>query len=291
MAPPIARRTGFSRRAQYGVFIGYVVAATGIVVGAILMLLSAFNPPAFAALRSAVAEITTPVSSGLAGLRRAASIPGGLSDYFGGADKIRALREQLENEHAIVMRARMINAENRRLRALLRVREVEATPVVVARLVSSTAASTRRFATLNAGRHQGVRPGQPVRGPDGLIGRILETGFNTARVLLLTDAESIVPVRRTRDGLPAIASGRGDGALDIRSAASVNVPFKAGDAFVTSGAGGIYPPNIPVGRVIADSSDTALGRPFANPDSLDFALVQHAFLPPPPPTPPAADAR
>ena len=282
MAPPLSRRTGFSRRAQYSVFIGYVAAAIGIVVGAILVLLSVFNPPAFAAVRSAVAEVTTPISSGLAGLRRAATVPGGLTDYFGGAGKIRALEEQLRREHAIVMRARMINAENRRLRALLRIRDVDVTTIVAARLVSSTAASTRRFATLNAGRRQGVEPGQPVRGPEGLIGRVLETGPNAARILLLTDAESIVPVRRTRDGLPAIVSGRGDGLLDVRSASSANVPFKAGDMFVTSGTGGLYPPNIPVARVLADTGDTAAARMLANPDSLDYAIVQKAFLPAPP---------
>ena len=278
MAPPLSRRTGFSRRAQYGVFIGYVAAASGVLVGAVLVLLSTFNPPVFATMRSAVAEITTPISSGFAGVRRAATMPGGLSDYFGGASEIRALKEQLRQEHAIVMRARMINAENRRLRALLRVRDVETTTVVAARLVSSTAASTRRFATLNAGNRQGVAPGQPVRGPEGLIGRVLETGPNAARILLLTDPESIVPVRRTRDGLPAIVSGRGDGQLDIRSASSANVPFRAGDTFVTSGTGGLYPPNIPVARVLADSGDTATARTLANPDSLDFAIVQRPFL-------------
>lgn len=285
MAPPRSRRTGFSRRAQYGVFIGYVAAASGVVVGLVLVLLSMFNPPAFAAVRSAVAEVTTPISSGLASLRRAATVPGGLADYFGGADKIRALRKQLDDEHAIVLRARMINLENRRLRALLRVRDADGVDVVTARLVGSTGTSTRRFATLNAGRLQGVELGQPVRGPEGLIGRVLETGLNAARVLLLTDAESIVPVRRTRDGLPAIVSGRGDGLLDVRAASAANAPFRAGDLFVTSGTGGLYPPNIPVARVLADSRDTASARMLANPDSLDFAVVQQPFLPPLPPPP------
>lgn len=290
MAPPFARRTGFSRRAQYGVFIGYVAAATGVVVGAALMLLSTFNPPAFSALRAGVAEITTPVSSALAGLRRIASAPAAIADYFGGAEAARSLRKQLREEHAIVMRARMINAENRRLRALLRIRDVEPTAIVAARLVSSSASSTRRFATLNAGNRQGVGPGQPVRGPEGLIGRVLETGPNSSRVLLLTDPDSIVPVRRTRDGLPGIVAGRGDGQLDVRSAGSANALFRAGDTFVTSGAGGLYPPNIPVARITRDARDIAVARTLANPDALDFAIVQQPFLPalPPPPPPPGA---
>jgi rod shape-determining protein MreC len=118
-----------------------------------------------------------------------------------------------------------------------------------------------------------------------LIGRILETGPNTARVLLLTDPESVVPVRRIRDGMPALAAGRGDGLLDIRSAGSANAAFEPDDIFVTSGAGGIYAPNIPVARVIKRARDIALASSFAQPDTLDFALVQQAFMPPAPPVP------
>jgi rod shape-determining protein MreC len=281
MAPPLNRRTGFSRRAQYGLFLSYVVAGVGVVVGLGLLLLSRLDPPAFSALRTGVAELTTPVASGLNGIRRAATIPAGVTDYFGGAQKIRALRKQIDEDRAMMMRARTLNAENRRLRALLQVRDSEAVPVVAARLVASTASSTRRYATLNAGSRQGVASGQPVRGPDGLIGRVLEVGPNSARVLLIIDAESIVPVRRTRDGLPAIISGRGDGLLEVRSAASVNAPFHVGDAFVTSGTGGLYPPNIPVARALANARDVATARAFANPDALDFALVQRVFLPDP----------
>ncbi len=289
MAPPIARRTGFSRRAQYGVFIGYVVAAGLALVGAVLVLLSLFNPPAFATVRSVAAEITTPVSSGLDGIRRGFASLGSLGDHIGGANKIRALNKRIADDNATVLKARMLVQENYRLRRLLALRDASTDAVVTARLVSSTASSTRRFATLNAGSAQGVRPGQPVRGPEGLVGRVLEAGFYTARILLLTDAESIVPVRRTRDNLPAIASGRGDGLLDVRSAGSVNAPFRAGDLFVTSGTGGIYPPNVPVAKVTENARDAALARPFANPDTLDFAVVQPAFLPAlPPPPPPGA---
>ncbi len=286
MAPSRNQRPGFSRRAQYSLFLGYVAAAGGAVIGAILLVISTLNPPLFAALRSGVAEVTTPLSSGLHTIRRAIiDVPGGVDDYFDVVDQNRRMHQQLVDEREVVLRARTLNLENRRLRRLLAIRDVTPGSVVTARLVSSSASSARRFATLNAGRFQGVRPGQPVRGPEGLIGRVLETGPNTARILLLTDAESVVPVRRTRDGLPAIASGRGDGWVDMRSATLADAEFRAGDAFVTSGAGGIYPPGIPVARVFQPARDTAAARVFANPDALDFALVQQAYLPPLPPPP------
>ncbi len=286
MAPPRNRRPGFSRRAQYGLFLGYVIAVGGALVGAALLLISTFNPPAFAALRSTLAEVTTPVSSGFAWVRNGiAGVPGGIASYFGVRAENARLKAKVATDEKLVVDARTLTRENERLRAMLKLRDVAPNIVVVARLVNSTASSTRRYATLNAGSWQGVRHGQPVREPDGLIGQVIETGPNTSRVLLVVDAESIVPVRRVRDGVPAIASGRGDGMIDIRSASVANMLFQPGDTFVTSGTGGVFPPDIPVARIVKTARDLALAEPSANPNSLDFAMVQQVFLAEPPPAP------
>ncbi|MES2754195.1 MAG: rod shape-determining protein MreC [Pseudomonadota bacterium] len=276
---PSNRRPGFSRRAQYSLFLGYVIAGVGAIGGVGLLALSTFDPVAFRALRGGVAEVTTPVSSALAaGVRTLAGVPAWASDYIAVADQNRALKREIDNQRAMIMRARTLSYDNRRLRALLKVRDGVSEPVVAARLVNSSASSTRRYATLNAGAWQGVRPGQPVRGPDGLIGRTIAVTPNTTRVMLLADPESIVPVRRTRDGLSAIAVGRGDGWIELKSAAASAVDFARGDVFVTSGTGGLFPPGIPVARVIEKASDTALGRTFAQPDTIDYALVMKVFV-------------
>ena len=288
MAPARDRRTGFSRRRQYGVFMGYVLAIAGAVVGAVLLVVSTFNPPAFSALRMTVAGVTTPVSSGLAWVGSGvAAVPRAIGTYFFVRQENVALRAEVDRTRALLMRARTIAYDNRRLRTLLAVRDRSVDPIVTARLVSSTASSGRRYALLNAGRWSGVRPGMPVRGPDGLVGRVVETGPNAARELLLTDGDSIVPVRRTRDGLPAIVAGRGDGMVDVRSVNATNVKFAAGDLFVSSGIGGIYAPGVPVARVLKAGQDSVIARTYADPDTLDFALVEGAFLPMPPraPTP------
>ena len=286
MAPARDRRTGFSRRRQYGVFMGYVLAVAGAVVGLVLLVASTFNPPAFSALRMGVAGVTTPISTGLATVGSSISgIPDAIGNYFFVKQENVALRADRERTRALLMRARTIAYDNRRLRSLLAIRERSTAPVVTARLVSSSASSGRRYALLNAGRWNGVLPGMPVRGPDGLIGRVVETGPNAARILLLSDGDSIVPVRRTRDGMPAIAAGRGDGMIDIRSVNATNVRFNAGDLFVTTGTGGIYAPGVPVARVTKAGSDSVMARAFADPDTLDFALVERMFMPVPPPRP------
>lgn len=291
MAPPRNRRPGFSRRAQYGLFIGYVIAATGALVGAILLILSAVDPTGFAALRMAVAEATAPVSTAMSSVTRGlAAIPNAIGDHFGTVGENRRLKQKIEANRELLMRARTLVNDNRRLKALLNVRERTSDTVAVARIVSSSASSTRRFGLLNAGHDQGVREGQPVRGPEGLIGRVLEAGPDVARVLLLTDPDSVVPVRRTRDGLPAIATGRGDGLLEIKPVSIGDPVPKPGDVLMSSGTGGIYPPDIPVARVVRSGRDSAVARPFARPGTLDVAIVQRAFFPLPPPLPPANEA-
>lgn len=280
------RRPGFSRRAQYSLFASYVLAIAGAVIGIVLLVASRFDPPAFAAVRSAAAEVTAPVSSASSAvIGWFAAIPENIGTYFRVHGENADLRAEVARDRALVLQARTIVRDNRRLRGLLKLREADSQPLVTARIVSSTASSTRRFGVLNAGRWQGVLPGQPVRGPDGLIGRVVETGPNTARVLLITDPESVIPVRRLSDGMPALAAGRGDGMVDIRSVQTANAKLRPGDRFVTSGTGGIFAPGVLVARVVAAGSDNAPAEPYARPDTLDFALVSRAFLPPPPPTP------
>ncbi|WP_298673258.1 rod shape-determining protein MreC [uncultured Sphingomonas sp.] len=284
MAPSRDRRPGFSRRAQYSLFLTYILAIAGAVVGAVLLALSSFNPTAFAALRAAVREVTMPVSSGLsAAFGTVAGAPDAIASYFRVHGENEELRAELKRRQAAILQAQIVVQDNRRLRGLLKLRDGTPGTVVTARIVSSSASSTRRFGILNAGSWQGVREGQPVRGPDGLLGRIVETGPNTARVLLLTDPTSIVPVRRIGDGMPALAAGRGDGMIDIRSVDTADARLRPGDRFVTSGTGGIYMPGVLVARVVRAGSDTAPAQPYARPDTFDFALVSEAFVPPPPP--------
>jgi len=274
------RSPGFSRRAQYGLFLGYVATVAGAVVAGVILLVSTFDPRTFTLLRTAAAELTTPVASAASFISsNIRMIPNTVGDYFALKQRNEGLRKQIENDLALTQRARALNYENQRLKQLLNLQERSSSVVVAARLVSSSASSTRRYAMLNAGSRQGVGDGQPVRGPIGLIGRIVETGPNTARVLLLTDPESIVPVRRARDGVPAIIAGRGDGTLEVRSVNATNVEFQPGELLVTSGIGGIFFPNVPVARIISRSRDLATARPLSPPDTLDLALVEAAYLP------------
>ena len=290
MAPPRNRRPGYSRRAQYTNFLGYVITVAGAMVALVLLLVSKLDPAAFSALRSGAAEITAPISRGAGAVTSTiGGIPDWIGSFFGVRGENARLKEQIAHDRQYLLQAKAIAYENLRLKKLLNMREPQVVDIANARLVSSSGSSTRRYALLYAGLLQGVHAGMPVRTADGIIGRVVEAGPDTARVLMLIDPESVVPVRRLSDGAPGFATGRGDGMLDVKPITLASGFYSPGDVLVTSGAGGIYPPNLPVAKVMTRNRDGSVARPFARPDALDFAAVMKAYMPPPPG--PAPDTR
>jgi rod shape-determining protein MreC len=280
MAPPSTRRPGFSRRAQYGLFLGYVLAVAGILFAVLLLLIAAVDPKGFAALRGAALDLTTPVTSaGRSVVGFFGGIGDSISDYFRAGSQNAELRRRLDQSRRQLVEARSTALENKRLKALLKLSDTSADQVAVARIVGSSFDSARRLATLSAGGSSGIKIGQPVRGPDGLIGRVIETGRWASRVLLVTDAASNVPVRLVRDGTPAMASGHGDGTIDLKTLEVGRNPFRRGDVLVTSGTGGLYPPGIPVAMVVRAEHDRTVARPIANPGEIDFAIVLNIYQP------------
>ena len=279
MAPPIHRRPGYSRKAQYSLFATYVLAIAGTVVAGLLLLISIADPTGFAALRNTASETTAPVARFFDSVRRTANDMGeNLSAYFDAASKNKAMSRQAEKNRTKLIEANAVRLENRRLRALLDlVESEEGNKVAIGRLISSSISSSRRIATLSIGSSQGVAPGQPIRGPNGLIGRIIEAGPNTAKVLLISDAENVIPVLRLPDGLPALASGMGNGMVMIRPVDLGVNPFKKGDVITTSGNGGLYPPNIPYARVVRKTADGAMAMPLASPGNSPYVIVMRPY--------------
>jgi rod shape-determining protein MreC len=288
MAPPRHRDRGFSRRIQYGLFFGYVGAGMGVVAGLALVLIARFDPIAFQGIRGLALDMTTPFSAVTRPIvRGGGSLASDVGDYFNAASENRQLRAQLAEAQRGLIQARVLAFENARLKRTLRLVGDQARPIVAARIVGSDLSGMRRFATLAAGSADGVAPGQPVRAADGLVGRIAEVGAHAARIVLLTDGGSAVPLRVVRTGEPALGEGRGEGALEIHSTMVGGPGFRRGDLLVTSGVGGVFPPDLPVAVVTSTSGEIATALPLAAPAKLDFALVLPQAPAPPPVAPPA----
>jgi rod shape-determining protein MreC len=280
MAPPRRRRTGQSRRAQYGRFITYVIAVVGVVLSLGLVALSVLDPRGFQAVKAIALDVTAPISSaGRAVFREVTGFGQSIGDYFEAGSQNGELRDRVRELEAQLSSAQAAQLDNARLRQLLQLRDATADEIASGRLVTSSWDSSRRSAVLSVGSNQGVAYNMPVRAAEGLIGRVTEVGHWGARVLLIVDGASTVPVRSARDGSPALAVGTGDDELRLEMIEVGTNPFQPGDMLVTSGVGGIYPPDVPVAEVVRIEGDFAFARPLASPSRIDYAIVQPLYQP------------
>jgi rod shape-determining protein MreC len=273
-------RPGWSRRAQYGLFFSFLALIAGILIGLFLLALSIVSPARFDSVRGAALDVTGPVASGLHEVT--STVDGlftGAGNYWDAAGQNGKLKRERDAMARQILTANAVLQENRQLKALLKLRERERDAVAVGRLVGSSFSSPRRFAILSAGSSDGVRIGMPVRSPDGLVGRVIDAGTLASRVLLVSDRNNIVPARVLRGGLPVIAQGRGDGTIDVRPLEVGRNPFRRGDIIITSGTGGLYPPLVPIARVVKLDDDGAVALPLADPARVSFALVEPPYEP------------
>jgi rod shape-determining protein MreC len=273
-------RPGWSRRAQYGLFFSFLAVIAGIIVGLFLLVLSLVAPQSFQSVRGAALDITGPVASALHEVTATGEgLVTGAGNYWDAANQ----NAELKRENAAMLRrmveAKAILQENEQLKATLQLRQHVHDTIAVGRIVGSSFNSPRRFAILSVGASDGVRVGMPVRAPDGLVGRIIDVGSLSSRVLLVSDRANIVPARLLRGGIPVIAQGRGDGTIDVRPLEVGRNPFKRGDIIISSGTGGLYPPLVAVGRVVRLNDDGAIALPLADPARISFAIVEPAFEP------------
>lgn len=132
-------------------------------------------------------------------------------------------------------------AENEHLKSLLKFHaELQATSLT-ARVIATTGAPYAASMIVTAGARDGVRKNMAAVSEDGLVGRVIEVGEWSARILLLHDPESRVPVAVQEDGTRAILAGLGNGDLELRYLPSDAV-LRPAMRLLTSGHGGLLLP-------------------------------------------------
>jgi len=163
-------------------------------------------------------------------------------------------RLRAENEELRAWRAEAMSLERRvaRYEALLKVTVEPDIQYATGRIVGDSGGPFVHAFIVNVPRADGADAGQAVVDDDGLIGRVVSAGVAASRVLLLTDLNSRVPVRVEPSGYRAIAVGDNSRFPRI-DFLPPEARLKAGDRVVTSGHGGLMPPDLPVGIVVIAS--------------------------------------
>jgi rod shape-determining protein MreC len=200
--------------------------------------------------------------------------------------------ERLREENARLQQwqlvARGLDAENRDLRRLLQLPGDPPLSFVTARVVANAGGSFVRSIVVLAGQRDNVAKGNAAVTAEGLVGRVTEAGERAARVLLITDMNSNVPVRIERTRESGIVAGDNSDRLKLLFVAGDSWP-QIGDRIVTSGHGGVFPPGLPVGVVVAVVDGIPRIQPFADSNSVEYVrLVDYGvggMLPQAAPTP------
>jgi rod shape-determining protein MreC len=255
---------GFAHRFAY-VFL--LAAALGI------LLLGKADPLIFQRARTTITDITAPVLDALS--RPAVTV----SHVITEARELARLREEnnilrAENERLLKWQnaARTLLAENRELRNLLGFSPDPDASSVTARVIGDSGGAFVRSVLVNAGVREGVAKGNAALSGNGLLGRVAEVGLRSARILLINDLNSRIPVVVERSRERAILAG--DNSLTPRL---LYLPpltdIQVGDRIVTSGHGGVFPVGLPVGVVTAINDEGVRILPYADATNIEYVRL------------------
>jgi rod shape-determining protein MreC len=257
-----------------------VVAAFG------LMLVGKVDTVLVERARVAVYDASVPVYAALA--EPLSQMSKGISDIvglWGMREENARLREENEQLRRWQSIALTLDAENHRLKIALRwIPDPEAS-YVTARVVADVGGVYAKAVLLSVGPNHGLRKGEIALDERGLVGRISEVGSRTARVLLITDMNSRVPVTLETSRAHAILAGTNGPWPRLMYWSEGTVP-KEGERVVTSAEADAFPPNLPVGTVHYNANGVPEIEPDAVLRSLDIVRIfdygQNSFAPPDP---------
>jgi rod shape-determining protein MreC len=166
--------------------------------------------------------------------------------------QVSSLREENEKLRTQALQTDELLRENNRLRSQLKWQETrKAWNLRLANVIARDPANWWRTIQIDLGSRDGVRTNCAVLTPDGLVGRVSAVGFTRSQVVLLGDSECKVSamIQETRDTGVIGASGPFEGSLATMSyLKEPNV--KANQTVITSGIGPIFPPGIPIGKIV-----------------------------------------
>lgn len=168
--------------------------------------------------------------------------------------------------------ARNLAAENVAFKKLLQFAPPPRAQFATARVIAASGGVFVRSVLLNAGKRHGLAKGQAVITGDGLAGRIVSIGDGSARVLLISDLNSRIPVLFEGSRRRAILAGDNSDTprlVFLKRRGRIT----PGERILTSGHGGVFPPGIPVGVVSSDPDGVNRVLPFVRADLLEYVRV------------------
>ncbi len=169
--------------------------------------------------------------------------------YLVGARQENAqLRQSLEEYKQKEVRYQEAQQALTRLEALLDLKRQVALPVIGARVIAYDPSLWSRCAIIDQGKAQGVKTGLPVLAPEGIVGRVVETYPQYAKVMLIVDRKSGADAVVQRNRVRGILQGKGGNRCSLDFVPK-SADIQVGDLVLASGLAGIYPKGLVFGKV------------------------------------------
>jgi rod shape-determining protein MreC len=232
----------------------------GTVAAVCLVLLTLQMRGKAAGASDLLAVVTTPIQSTLARVNHATvGVWSTYREWKNVRSENRRLRDEAQRLRVEALRVSETLEENQRLRRLLALKQAMPLATLSGEVIAREWGGWVRSLTVNRGRADRVTRLTAVIAPDGLIGRVVDVRPGASIVQVLTDPASTVGALVVRSRTQGIVEGEPRGTLRFKYMARDGDGIQVGDLVVTSGAGGLFPRGIPVGRVRAiDDRGSAL---------------------------------
>lgn len=177
-------------------------------------------------------------------------------------DENARLKKQALMQDITLQRLNILSFENNNLRNLLDAKQSLVETSTLAEVIHVGRDSFTKKIIVNRGRNHHVITGAAAVDAKGVIGQVTRTYPSSSEITLITDKSLAIPVQIERNGLRAIAFGKGrDNTLDLPYLPA-NVDIRRGDKLVTSGIDGVYPAGLAVATVT--EMKTTQDSPFAH---------------------------
>ena len=195
----------------------------------------------------------------------AAKLFNDISEVFTTTTQLRRENARLKqigtDSDRLLLEQKSLLVENENLRNLLDLIPKVQPSQTVAEIIYYTRDPFSREVIIDRGSQNGVVLGAPAIDAYGVVGQVVRLHRWTSEISLVTHRDHPVPVQVARNGLRTIVFGVGyDSSLEVRFM-PIDADIKEGDTLATSGIGGVYPANLPVGQVTKVDRDESF--PFA----------------------------
>ncbi len=217
-----------------------------------LLLLSRVNHSMLANARWRIAEWMSPVlQAAMVPLEPVRHVGRQIAAQVDMTEELRRLKTENQKLANWEWRARQLERKLLDLEALTKTVQEPKIDFVTSRVIADSSGAFVRSVMIDAGETQKVHAGYPVINADGLVGRVIETGLSSSRVLLVNDLNSRIPVVVGKASVRAVMAGD-NGAQPKLLFMPPDATIMPGDDVATSGTGGLFPRGLRIGVVTGD---------------------------------------